>query len=711
MKKLLLIGGLALGLSISSTAQKFESAVIAKSHQNIMQEAAVMPLKNINATFPKSNLQSKKRYGSEVVELVVNSTFIAEPFKEKGAKLSAKETKINKDGSVAFASDYSVAYHAFEDETGFGNFAYSYMDKSGEWNTGFRAYEYIEGEYNRAVGYNSFLHGDAESGVYTSFLTSPVTKQNFNFGDFAVGTAPLGEDITSENREYDENLINDPDNEFFNNPSNQSFQLGDNVYAVYNNMDFIPEPDGSSAKYNFRNQLVFVKGTWNKDTKSVDYTRSKIEVPEGLLGTTGVYYSKQPLFTADGQIGYIVGAQYVTTEEQNTDKYFYIWRTDDAGQTWSEEPMMKKFTGDEVCDALKVAIPNAEAYDNIIALNKSEKAAPFTTHEDLRFWVEDDYDMNIDKNGELHIFANFTLIYNAKEEGYISFGLGPRGQSLVHLYTKEGGKQWDSKLVYLSKSIAARIEHIEDENFKNTYPNGMRLGHYPSIITSEDQSKMAFVWTDTPVDWNSEEELESISNNKPSVYGAIYDVKKGEFIPQENYEENDLDIPYVDLSKGTAVDGKAFVLEAPHTYITKKDSKSGSILAELPLVFSEFEDADAKDFSYLKLRTINYFKGASLIVDKSVGMEENIVNSSIVVSQNIPNPCSDNTRIDVQLADDSDLVINVVSITGQNVLTQTQQGVSGNNEISLDVSNLKAGVYFYNLTVGNETFTKKMVVK
>ncbi|MFA8449208.1 MAG: T9SS type A sorting domain-containing protein [Bacteroidales bacterium] len=694
MKKLLLVGGLALGLSLSATAQKFESAIMAKSHENVMTQT-LMPLKG-EIPFVKSLVQTKKtRVGSQVIELGVDKNFYAFDNSELSSRFAVKETGV--DGKKSHA----IVYYNNASQESYGDFAYGFTNDGTDWTKGNRGYVYKEGEFNRAVALHGFVFGNDTDGVYTSFLASPVTKQNFNFGDFAVGSAQLGEDVA--NQEMDENLLNDPSNDIYNNQANQSFQIGNNIYSVYSNMDYKPDPSGQSASYNFRDQLVFVKGVWNKDTKKVDYSRKLIDLPAEMFAPTGPYYAKQPVFTADGQTGYIVLAHFVKTSEQNTDRYFYFMKTEDGGDTWSD-PVKKTFVGNDVCDAIKQTIPDATVYDQIIARNPSKNAAAYTGPEALKFYTLNDFDVNIDKNGELHMLVNFTMVYNAEKEGYVSFGLGPRGQALTHIYTSDKGSKWNSELVAFPDALRFTIAKEDGYPF---FRFGFNITHRPQIITNEAQDKLAFVWSDTKIDWNAEK-LTDITNVKPSLFGATYSVEKGKYYKQTKGEMNDFDIPVVDMTKGIkGADAKMLMIEAPHTLV---EADNGNLI--VPIVFSGFSKEDSKDFTYKEARTINYLSGLSLEAKDPVGLEtiENVA-PSFEVSQNIPNPCSENAFVTVSVPEVSNVSMDIISMTGQKVMSIDKGAVEGDVQIDFDASGLNSGVYFYTVNVDGKRITKKMIVE
>jgi hypothetical protein len=95
-----------------------------------------------------------------------------------------------------------------------------------------------------------------------------------------------------------------------------------------------------------------------------------------------------------------------------------------------------------------------------------------------------------------------------------------------------------------------------------------------------------------------------------------------------------------------------------------------------------------------------------------VGIDDQKVKPSFAVSQNFPNPVQETTRINLNLTKPATLSVEVSSMIGQKVMEINKGNVSaGNHYISLDCSNLPAGVYFYTVRVGRESTTHKMIVE
>lgn len=77
-----------------------------------------------------------------------------------------------------------------------------------------------------------------------------------------------------------------------------------------------------------------------------------------------------------------------------------------------------------------------------------------------------------------------------------------------------------------------------------------------------------------------------------------------------------------------------------------------------------------------------------------------------------PNPFSSNTEVAFELKNDANVSINVTDITGRTVSTvNSQMYTSGAHTVSINGTNLNAGVYNCTITIGNNVITKRIVKK
>lgn len=82
------------------------------------------------------------------------------------------------------------------------------------------------------------------------------------------------------------------------------------------------------------------------------------------------------------------------------------------------------------------------------------------------------------------------------------------------------------------------------------------------------------------------------------------------------------------------------------------------------------------------------------------------------ITQNHPNPANNTTTVDVHIMHASYLSVQVHNMVGQKV-AEIQKGWvrPGIHSLTLDVSGLQDGVYFYTVSAGSDSMTKKMIVR
>ncbi len=115
--------------------------------------------------------------------------------------------------------------------------------------------------------------------------------------------------------------------------------------------------------------------------------------------------------------------------------------------------------------------------------------------------------------------------------------------------------------------------------------------------------------------------------------------------------------------------------------------------------------ADAIDVEYVTGITFD------AIVPIGVGVDEFSGLSNISVSQNLPNPATGITTIKISSKTVAPVKVEVSNLMGQIVHTIDAGIINGNISVNIDVSNLKAGVYFYTVIIANERVSKRMIVQ
>jgi hypothetical protein len=91
------------------------------------------------------------------------------------------------------------------------------------------------------------------------------------------------------------------------------------------------------------------------------------------------------------------------------------------------------------------------------------------------------------------------------------------------------------------------------------------------------------------------------------------------------------------------------------------------------------------------------------------GVENSL--TTALLGQNYPNPFNGATQIDYELVNGSEVIFEVMDMTGRKVLTQNEGFVpAGKHQFNLNAGSLDAGIYFYTIKAGSFVQTKQMVV-
>ncbi len=88
-----------------------------------------------------------------------------------------------------------------------------------------------------------------------------------------------------------------------------------------------------------------------------------------------------------------------------------------------------------------------------------------------------------------------------------------------------------------------------------------------------------------------------------------------------------------------------------------------------------------------------------------------ITSAMVSLGQNYPNPFSQNTMIDYELPESSDVSFKITDMTGR-IVSRVDLGAmpSGSHNYNLETNSLKPGIYFYTLKAGNFLETKRMTI-
>jgi hypothetical protein len=108
----------------------------------------------------------------------------------------------------------------------------------------------------------------------------------------------------------------------------------------------------------------------------------------------------------------------------------------------------------------------------------------------------------------------------------------------------------------------------------------------------------------------------------------------------------------------------------------------------------------------------NYLQNWDLWIHATIdGVGINETNGSLGVGQNYPNPTTGDTEIPYELKNSSVVSLTIFDVTGNAVMTQSQNSSAGRSTFKVNSSVLSAGVYFYTVATTEGSITRKMIVQ
>lgn len=250
-----------------------------------------------------------------------------------------------------------------------------------------------------------------------------------------------------------------------------------------------------------------------------------------------------------------------------------------------------------------------------------------------------------------------------------------------HIYARDTSTQAAAGTVYGQMSGSNTPELIEAGNVYDIYTNANLTG-------------ISF-------------QLGNVIEVGSLVYGVIYDnnidaIPNGETKPYEVKAGDEG--KYITLAYETPVN-----LSAGQTYIvTVKCFETNFSIA------TGGRSAAQTSFVYYPAEDTWYYTTSTPVVrmnfDPSLSLENNEL-SNLNVSQNFPNPFANETTIEFNLKEAAAVSYKVVDLTGK-VIAEASEGktMAGDHSITIDGTSFANGVYYLNLTAGESTVTRKMIV-
>ena len=290
-------------------------------------------------------------------------------------------------------------------------------------------------------------------------------------------------------------------------------------------------------------------------------------------------------------------------------------------------------------------------------------------------------------NGELELFgsvqAHSADIFNNPDS--LGWGWTYPGDVVNFTINTDGVLQ---NATYVDSLLTENVIADTEGNYA-----GSGWQHRLHASRNEEGSQIFVTWLETAVEGAE-------FNLNPDIFGWTRGI---------TCEENNIEGPF-NLTAGTLYETFYYFNSSSDLAVLGVDD-GGNPIYTIPTIQgitpNEFQTNQSASGDPI---TVNYITGIEFSKLCPVGVEELAQSNSFSVTQNTPNPFNGTTTISVSTETASAVMVEVSNIMGQTIYS-VNSTVNGTKEITLNSNNMEAGVYFYTVSVGEQTITKKMVVK
>lgn len=363
-------------------------------------------------------------------------------------------------------------------------------------------------------------------------------------------------------------------------------------------------------------------------------------------------------WSEDGQIGYMY--MIGSTNDNPTGYQPIVYKTTDGGGDW--DLIELDFLTDEMQDFLEPYI--IEATGGIMIPQFFESASAVDYHGDLQLFAA------VGSHS-----ADVTVHRDS-----LGFGWQYPGDLFNLTIDDDGIKE----MIWIDSLLT---DNLDDEDEGSYAGNGWN--HRLSVAKNEFSNEFFLSWIDT-------RDVGSFDiNAQPDIFTWSRNVYNG------NTSE------VVCLTEGTLYETFYFFTYGAENAIYDEETMTYTVPYITAVTPGEFASNGAGDPI-----TFNYVKGVEFPalgdyvsvneLDQSIGFE---------VSQNQPNPFAGATTITVKTQNPEQVFVEVSNIMGQLIYTLDAGTINGTQNIILNSANMEEGIYFYTISVGEESVTKKMIVE
>ncbi|NCA86147.1 MAG: T9SS type A sorting domain-containing protein [Clostridia bacterium] len=507
--------------------------------------------------------------------------------------------------------------------------------------------------------------------AYMVYLAPIINGSGSFFGDYVYGRVRIG-DITDTTVNF--NASNPGAGIYQGVPDGFTVTATGDFWALDYNVGF-----GSTGGNEWLQQLLISHGVWNQTEEDYDMTQFLLPCP--TLDTTMPPLCGRVEFSPDGQHGYIV----VLTDNGNVaisaGQSFYpvLWRTADYGTTW-EGPIEVALAGEEgIWGVLNFL--DAEEIEELYDPVPDPDEIPFTTAYDF------DLSVGVDGNPCIAVVVGVTseqpygiITERSDESGYLYMA-----PFILHSVAKGNPGSWQGREL-------GRLYQ-----FRGTYGQELWEDNRIQIARNRIGDRMFVAWLDTDTTISSE-------NNDPDIWARGYSTNHHSL----TYNGETLHDEPQNMTYGSEATYAAHFFALSNEVIYNDATYWPTYT--LPMVYEVMDFVPSEPVEYRYIQNAFFWEQQFLMGPPPPGIIEK-ESTIAAVSEVIPNPATTTATFTLGITRPAVANVSIINLTGQRIKQFAQQLATGNNTISLEVAELKAGLYFCIMQVDGEQVTRKIVVE
>lgn len=443
---------------------------------------------------------------------------------------------------------------------------------------------------------------------------------------------------------------------------------------------------------NVMDSVQLYKGTYNTSTGDIDWVLAHKLVPGYDISADGTIHAVGPniAFSPDGNTGWVGMLSNIGNDANNGVYFPVFFKSTDGGDTWSAPMEVNLDAMPWIADSLQSLW--VDSLGNPAGSGLATCAF--------------DYDITVDNGGNVHLAV---VIGNAGVGQAFSIGSG-LAKFIGDVHTNDGGATWQT--AYIAPVLA----------FRGTFgsANPMTMDNFVQIARDEEGSIIFYSWADSDT-------AQFTGNMTGLGLGESDNLAPNLRIAARRVFDGAMPYPKIITDGDLVWDGRMLIpAMAP---IVHKDG----CRYELPIVGMEllqndpnletaffyfgkdafFDFCSSTTWCNPEQMTLGWsswgFTGASPAC--LVGNEQPIAGPKVILHQSFPNPTAGNAIIRFDLPSATSVQMDLVNMYGQQIGTLASgEFRAGVHDVTVETSDLAAGVYFYNLRANGEVLTQKMIV-